>query len=365
VDSFGGYWAATTYNMVLRIAQDWETFSSARGTNILRPSFEALPPIVPVELDPPRQRAYRQHVNPYLTIKSLAALEPSIRTIANDLIDTFISDGSCDISVDFAQKFPGTVFFRLIVHCSDEDFRSVEPFSRMISFESEDPEKFAIGGTNIRAWAARVFDGRIGSAELDDLVSALMHLDETGESFSDAERCSGLQNLATGGIGTSASMIGVAMRILAEDPALQERVHQDPSLIPALVEECLRLEPAVALQFRIATRDVEMAGQQIEKGDWVALFFGAANRDPAVFERPDDVVLDRPHKRHIGFGAGPHRCLGSNLARLQIRVAVEELVARLSPFRISSGAEIRYLSLQARGPISIPLDFSAPERRVG
>jgi cytochrome P450 len=358
VESHGGYWAATTYDMVVRIAQDWETFSSSRGTNILRPTFEELAPIVPVEIDPPRQRAYRHHVNPYLTMKSLAELEPAIRGIANDLIDTFISNGACDISIDFAQRFPGTVFFRLMVHCGDEDFRWVEPFSRMISFESTDPEKFARGGTNIRAWAARVFDERGDHAEIDDVVSALMGLDESGESFTEEERCSALQNLATGGIGTSASMIGVAMRVLAEDPALQERVHGDPSLIQALVEECLRLEPAVSLQFRRATRDVEIAGQRVRKGDWVALFFGAANRDPAIFERPDELVLDRPHMRHIGFGAGVHRCLGSNLARLQIRVAVEQLVARLSPFSIPAGAEIQYLSLQARGPISIPLHFS-------
>ena len=148
------------------------------------------------------------------------------------------------------------------------------------------------------------------------------------------------------------------MRVLCEQPDLQERVRDDPSLIPRLIEECLRLETPLPLMFRTATRDVEVAGQHIEKGDKVGLFFGAANRDPTVFDHPGEVDLDRPHFRHMTFGAGVHRCIGSNLARLQIRVAMEQLVSRLSPFWIPEGAVIEYSTLQARGPSSIPLEFA-------
>jgi cytochrome P450 len=358
VESNGGFWAATTFDMVLRVAQDWQTFSSAEGVSLQRPGPDLLPYIMPIDIDPPRQRAYRKQLNPHFVPSVVSMHEEAIRDIANELIDGFISRGSCDIARDFARKFPGTVFFRLIVRCSDEDFRMVEPSARMISFESDDPAKFAQAAANLRAWASSVFASRSGQPRAYDSVDAVMHLHDTGESFADHELMSGLQILAQGGIGTSASVIGVIVRVLSEHPGLQERVRQDPVLVPVLIEECLRLEPPVPLMFRTMTSDVELGGRRLRKGEKVGLFFGAANRDPKVFERPDEVNIDRPHIRHLAFGAGPHRCIGSNLARLQIRVATEQLLARLSPFRIPEGAEIRYVSRQARGPSSIPLEFS-------
>jgi cytochrome P450 len=185
-----------------------------------------------------------------------------------------------------------------------------------------------------------------------------MHITDSDEPFEEDDLRSGLQILTQGGIGTSASAIGAIMLELSKDHALQERVRGDLSLIPAVVEETLRMEAPVPIMFRTATRDVEIEGRHIKKGDKVCLLFGAAGRDPAVFDHPGEFDLDRPHCRHITFGAGPHRCVGSNLARLQIRVAVEQLVTRLSPFRVPEGGEVVYSSRQARGPVSIPLEFS-------
>jgi cytochrome P450 len=321
VESGRGYWAATSCDLVLRLAQDWETFTSTQGVSITRPGFDLMPQLVPIEIDPPRQRAYRRQVNPHLTVKSLAVLEDSIRDLADELIDLFADAGECDLAVDFARRLPGTVLFRFLFHASDEDFRAVEPAARAISFES-DPQKTAAGAATLRAWAAGVFASREGQPRLDDVVTAVQCLGDSGETFADHEFLSGLQLLIQGGIGTSASAIGATMRILAEQPELQARVRADLSLVPTLVEECLRLETPLPLMFRTATRDVQILGRPIRKGDKVGLFFGAANRDPDVFERPGEVILNRPHNRHLTFGAGPHRCVGSNLARLQIRVAV-------------------------------------------
>jgi cytochrome P450 len=357
VESNGGFWAATSYEVVLRMAQDWETFSSSQGVALNRPGPDVLPYIMPIDIDPPRQRVYRQQLNPHFVPRVVYRRESDIRDIADELIDTFVDRGSCDIAVEFARKFPGTVFFRLVVSCSDEDFRRVEPSARMISFESDDPDKFARAAANFREWAAKVLQARADQPRTADVVDAVMHLRDTGSSFADHELLSGLQILAQGGIGTSASVIGVVMRVLAEQPDLQERVRADSSLIPALIEECVRLEPPVALIFRTATRDVQVAGRRIKKGQKVGLLFAAANRDQGVFDSPDEVHLDRPHNRHLAFGAGPHRCIGSNLARLQIRVAIERLLERLGSFRIPDGAEITYLSGQARGPASVPIEF--------
>jgi cytochrome P450 len=129
-----------------------------------------------------------------------------------------------------------------------------------------------------------------------------------------------------------------------------------------VVEEVLRMEAPVPIMFRTARADVEIGGQRIRKGDKVCLIFGAAGRDPAVFGDPGRLDLERPHCRHLTFGAGVHRCIGSNLARLQIRVAIQQLVTRLGEFRLPDGAEVAYSSRQSRGPVSIPLEFTPRSR---
>jgi cytochrome P450 len=356
VESSGGYWAATRHDTVLRIAQDWQTFTSSEGVSITRPSFEAMPRLVPIELDPPRQRAYRSTVNPHLTIRALSALEDSILAIVDELIDPLTGRDRCDIATEFARILPGTVLFRLLFRAGDDDFRIAEPAAKVISFDS-DRDRTAAAAATLRGWAATVFAARADGPAIDDVIAAVMRLGDTGFEFADHEYSSGLQLLIQGGIGTSASAIGAAMRILAEQPDLQARVRADLGLVPALIEETLRLETPLPLMFRTAVRDVEIAGCPIRAGDKVGLFFGAANRDPDVFERPDEVILDRPHNRHLSFGAGPHRCIGSNLARMQVRIAIRRLLERLGPFRIPGDAAVGYFSLQARGPNSVPLEF--------
>lgn len=357
VENHGGFWAATSQELVTRLARDWETFSSGTGTVFPdRPSPDVMPYLMPVDIDPPRQRVYRKVVNPTLVPNQLLPLKEDIRAIADELIDTFIERGSCDIAVEFARRFPGTVFFRLIVKCSDDEFRQVEPAARDMSF-AVDAETRGRSSVNLRAWAERVLKERDGDPNSNDVISAVKRLADTGEEFADHEFHSGLSILAQGGIGTSANSIGATMRILAENPDLQARVRADLSLIPNVVEESLRLEPPLPIMFRRVTRDVEIEGQQLKENQWIALFFGAANRDPDVYEDADDFDIDRPHFRHVTFGSGVHRCIGSNLARLQIRVAMEQLVSRLSPFRIPDGASIEYASHQARGISSMPLEF--------
>ncbi|MFI5046952.1 MAG: cytochrome P450 [Acidimicrobiia bacterium] len=356
VESNGGFWAATSYDTVLEVLQHWQTFTSTGGVSLTRPSFDMLPVIVPIELDPPRQRAYRSQVQPHLTSRSLAPLASEIRGIADELIDTFVDRGRCDIAVDFARKFPGTVLFRLVFHATDDDFRSAEPASRILSFSPNQQETSAAAAA-LRAWAGEFMASREAFPDIDDVVNAVMHLNDTDEEFVDSDLMSGLQILIQGGIGTSASAIGVTVRVLCEHPDLQEQVRGDLSLVPALVEECLRLETPLPLMFRTARHDVEVAGEHIKAGDKVGVFLGAANRDPAVFDRPDEVVLDRPHNRHLTFGAGPHRCVGSNLARLQIQIAMTCLLERLDNIGLQDGAHVEYFSLQARGPSSVPIQF--------
>jgi cytochrome P450 len=357
VNNYGGYWAATTHDMVRRIAQDWQTFSSAEGVALQRASAEQMPWIMPVEFDPPRQRTYRQEVNPHLTAKEMARLEEGIRAIADGLIDTFIERGSCDIAEDFAHKFPATVFIRLVLGADEEAVRELEPWVRAITFES-DQAKRGEGIAQLRGWVEHVFADRAAAGTISpDVVQAVMGLGHTGVDFTDGELHTGLEILVLGGTATSADLIGSIVCILSRDTDLQERVRNQLGLIPALIEETLRLEPPLTVVFRTATRDVTIAGQKIKKGEKVGLFFGAANRDPELFEHPLDVDIERAQNPHLTFGAGVHRCIGSHLARLQVKVAAEQLVKRLSPFRIPDGSRVEYMTRQERGPAHVPLRF--------
>jgi cytochrome P450 len=358
VNDHGGFWAVTAQELVVRMAQDWENFSSGTGTMFPnRPKPNVMPYIMPVDIDPPRQRVYRKAVNPSLVPGQLLPLEAGIRDIADELIDTFIERGRCDIAVQFARRFPGTVFFRLIVKLGDEEFERVERAAWDMSF-SVDPSTRGRASVNLRGWAKEALEKNAGDPTSKDVISAIKRLAETGEPFAEHEYYSGLSILAQGGIGTSANAIGAIMRLLAEHPQVQERVRADLSLVPAVVEESLRLEPPLPLMFRRVKHDIEVEGQELKAGQWLALFFGAANRDPDVYGHPDEFDIDRPHFRHLTFGAGPHRCIGSNLARQQIRIAIEQLVSRLSPFEIPAGAVIEYASNQARGISSMPLGFT-------
>lgn len=362
VENYGGYWAATSYELVRQMAQDWQTFSSAQGVAILRPDPEVMPYIMPIDYDPPRQRVYRRMLNPHLGPKDVAPLEEAMRQIADELIDSFIEQGHCDFATDFARRYPGTVFFRLVVGATDDELAAVEPWARAVSFDP-DPAKKAEGVAHLREWVIKVFEERRQRDQADDVVGAVMRLTETGTDFTDEELYSGLQILVMGGLGTSADLIGATVVLLSEHTDLQGRARDDLSLVVDLMEEVLRLEPPVVMEFRTATRDVDIAGKHVKKGDKVGLFFGAANRDPAAFERADEVELARSANPHLAFGAGVHRCIGSHLARLQVRVAVEQVLERLSPFRIPDGGRVEYISDQERGPSSIPLEFRPGPRR--
>jgi cytochrome P450 len=370
VDSVGGFWAALSHDLVRRLAQDWETFSSSLGVAIPRPTPEVQPWIMPIEKDPPRQQTFRREVNPHLTPAALARLQGSIRDIADELINGFVEQGSCDLSVDFARKLPGTVFFRLIIPEGEETLGGLEQWVRMLSFDP-DVKRKAEAAAHIRDWATGVLE-RHSSPESEaagDIVDAIIGLRENAADFTETELNTGVGLLAQGGIGTSAQLIGSIVNVLCEQEDLQARVRDDLRLVPNLVEEVLRTEPPVTVMFRTAMHDVEIAGQTILKGDKVGLFFAAANRDPDVFDRPDEVDIDRMANPHMAFGLGAHRCAGSNLARLQVRVAVEQLLTRLSPFHIPAGSSVEYMTASQRGPSSIPLEFAAgprrfPERRV-
>ena len=190
----------------------------------------------------------------------------------------------------------------------------------------------------------------------DDLISYLLGVELFGERLSLAHVRGSVLLLLIAGIDTTWSAIGSSLWHLATHPDDRRRLAADPGLMPTAVEELLRAYAPVTMARFVAT-DHDFHGCPMRRGEWVLLPFPAANRDPEAFERPDDVVIDRLENRHAAFGLGIHRCLGSNLARLELRVAIEELLARLPDFELAdpSGESVTWSVGQIRGPRTLPL----------
>jgi cytochrome P450 len=190
----------------------------------------------------------------------------------------------------------------------------------------------------------------------DDLMSALLHTEVEGKPVDDLVIMGMAALTLIAGVDTTWSGIGSAMLHLATHPADVERLIDEPELMPLAIEELLRAYSPVTMA-RIATEDIEVGGCPIKAGDKVLMNFPGANRDPNVFEHPDEVILDRAHNRHVAFGAGIHRCAGSNLARMEMRVGIETWIDRIPEFRLADGGEVTWAGGQVRGPRQVPVVF--------
>ena len=190
----------------------------------------------------------------------------------------------------------------------------------------------------------------------DDLLSALLQTEQDGEPLEDAVVLGIAAITLIAGVDTTWSAIGSSLWHLATHPEDAERLANDPGAMPLAIEELLRAYSPVTMA-RIVVDDVDFRGCPMRAGDRVLMNFPAANRDPEAFEDPDKVVLDRAHNRHVAFGSGIHRCAGSNLARMELRVAIEEWLRRIPEFQIEQGAEVTWAGGQVRGPRSVPVVF--------
>jgi cytochrome P450 len=215
-----------------------------------------------------------------------------------------------------------------------------------------DPSVLGDTSRAIRAYMADLLEERKG-ADGDDLVAFLLEQRVNGEPFTDEEMVNILFLLLIAGIDTTWSAIGSSLLHLARHPDDRRRLAADPSLIPTAVEEFLRFYPPVWVA-RIAMSDTEIAGCPVAEGEWVVMGIPSANRDRDVYDRPDEVLIDRLPNRHATFGLGVHRCLGSNLARMEVTVAIEEWLARFPDFELTEAEAVTYAAGQIRGPRTVP-----------
>lgn len=358
-DRHGGYWTIARYDDVYAVAHDHHAFSNE--SNGIPYRADPVCPLRPVELDPPEHVVYRTLVNPAFSPGRVADLEPEVRRLASGLLDGLVPAGAGDLAQGFALPLPAMVIGTIMGVPEDdlEEFKQITYRMVRLSVEGPRPGEDGDGSTDfVRACTAMIAERRARPG--DDFVSMLLQASIEGRPLDDMEILGYLVTLVAAGQDTTAALIGHALVHLGTHPDDQEWLREDLSRIPGAAEELLRWESPVHVSSRLTREDVDVAGTTIPAGEMVALLWGAANTDPEEFPDAGEVRLDRFPNRHLAFGAGIHRCIGSHLARLEARVALEEALRRLPTFRVDPDEVVPYnLFGVVRGIWSLPATFPA------
>ncbi len=357
-EEYGGFWVVTRYEDVLAVAQDWETFSSAHKLTV--PPAPVAIRNLPVEVDPPLHRIYKRLINPYFTPAAVAPWEADTRAVANQLIDTFIEAGRCEFMDAFARPLPARSIFEFALHAPPEDLEKVAYMASKSSIPN-DPEA-AECWAGLSNWITEFLEARRSQPPRGDVVDAVLNARIEGRPITNDEVVGTIQLLILGGLETTAGALGLMMVRFCQDPKIPGELRERPELLPRAIEELLRLDPPFIAIARTATRDTELGGQHIKQGDKVVIYWASANRDDAEFDHPDDFDINRRSNRHVSFGAGPHRCAGSNLARMNLRVGLDALLARLDDLALEEGTDIHYHSTFTRSPLAVPITFTPGPR---
>jgi cytochrome P450 len=362
--AFEGFWVLTKYDDVWQVARDYETFISGKGVSAV-PFEESRVRPVPAMADPPFQRTLRKALDPFFAPRQVELLEPYIRKVAGELLDGFASRGSCEFMHDFSIHMPARVFFEAVLGLSDADVAKVRAWADTMMI---DPHNSGRAWDEFGAWGQALCDDRRhkGPRGDGDVIDALLAARFEGEPLSDYTLQGVIVNITLGGLETTAMALGNILYRVTTMPEVAAYVtapDMTSEKLAVAVEEFLRYETPQPSIARVASRDVEIDGHLIRAGDRVVLFYGSGNRDGDMFPRADELVLDRPleENRHMTFGSGMHRCLGSNLARTEIRVALEEIFARMTDIELDQH-EVRFRNAISRGPETLHLRFKERAR---
>jgi cytochrome P450 len=315
-------------------------------------------PMIPQQIDPPAQTRYRRLLDPHFSRRKMEALVPSIRRNANALIDSFIDAGGCEFDEAFAIPLPCTAFLDLLglpaqdlglfLEIKDGIIRPAKARPELAAdLEGSRQARVASGKRLYEYFEQTLEERRRLGSERDDLLSSILSAEIDGERLSHTEILDICFLLLLAGLDTVTATLGCNIAYLASNPDQRRRLLERPELVPGAVEELMRWETPVTAVPRLVKRDVEVGGMTLLEGELVTLLIGAANTDEAHFPAADTVDFERERNIHMAFGAGPHRCLGSHLARMELCVAMAD-------YRIEPGETPRF-SPGIREALYLPL----------
>jgi cytochrome P450 len=344
------------------MAHDITHFSS-RHVGVVPPPTDAQDPggatsalssLPPIAVDPPVHTWTRRLLLPWFSHRRVETYEAGTRELCHRLIDAFADRGTADAAADYAQQIPVRVIAQILGVPPDMADTFTGWVRDVLEFAYDERRRLS-GRQALVAYLIEQVELRRHDPR-DDLLSELLQTEIEGEPVPDQIVLGMAALTLIAGVDTTWSGIGSSLWHLATHEADRRRLVAEPELLPTAIEELLRAYSPVTMA-RIVADDVEFQGCPMHAGDRVLMNFPAANRDPEAFERADEVVIDRAINRHLAFGAGIHRCAGSNLARMEMQVAIGVWLERIPEFSLADGAEVTWAGGQVRGPRSIPVAF--------
>jgi cytochrome P450 len=357
-ERYGGAWFPATHEGVSKIANDTENFTSrAVIINNGRPDGEDIPAPIggapPITSDPPFHQIARRLILPALAPGPINALEPRVRSLCVDLLDEMKDHKVVNGGMDYAQHIPPAVISRMLGF-PEEDEELFRSFVHLVVNAIDLPVEQRIEQFQpvIDYFEIQIEDHRANPR--DDLTSYLLDVEVAGEKLAIEHVFGTMILILIAGIDTTWSAIGASLWHLAKSPDDLARLVNEPNLMPIAIEELLRFYAPVTMA-RLVNKDMEYMGCPMKEYDWILLGFPAANRDPKVFEDADRFIIDRLENRHLAFGLGIHRCAGSNLARMELRVAIEEFIKRYPRFELMDPDAVTWAPGQIRGPRNLPI----------
>ena len=357
-EAWGGFWALMKHADVAAAAADSSTFITSKQNVVPAVAFTGRRP--PLHLDPPEHTPYRRALSPLLSERKVAPLEPVIRDICIGLLDAMVMKGGGDICEEFSARMPIRVFATWM-NLPQDQIDSLAEVGRRYNIAVQSNDMIATKETSLLLYEmARALVADRKASPLDpaeDATSALLATRVDGEPLPDEMIVGTIRQVLVVGIIAPTVLIGSIAVHLSRDQELQAKLRAEPALIPAAVDEFLRLYTPYRGFARTATRDVELHGRTIPAGEPIALVYASANRDEDVFEDAESFRLDRPNmKDSLHFGRGTHMCVGAALARLELVVALQEMMARLPQFELAG--EVVPTRFPEIGALRVPLRFA-------
>jgi cytochrome P450 len=353
-DKHGGFWIVSGYDEARHVMQSYELFSTAPSVNI-PPGLGQRRPMLPLEVDPPLQARYRNPLAPVFAPQRMRELKVQIEQLAHELLDAFIDRGKGDFFAEFADPLPVGIFTRLM-GLPEEDTPKFNHWKKVLLHgHADDPDGTvrAAAGAELSEYLTALIQARRAEPR-GDLLTLLVQAETQGDSLSDDEVLDITFLLFVAGLDTISSSIGLQMLFLATHPEYRDQLVEDRSRIPGAVEEMLRTNSLILLA-RTATQDTELFGHQVKKGDRILVNTITADLDGREFPNPDEVDFTREPNRHIAFGAGPHRCPGSHLARIELEIVHNIIHERMPDYRLDPDADISFHFGSVAGMDSLPL----------
>jgi hypothetical protein len=362
-ERWGGSWLPTRYEDMQAFVRMVPELSSRNVMLVTPPKSEEFDAELaeygssapPITSDPPEHIPMRRLILPLFTPKAVEGYRPFTEQLCHDLIDSFIEQGRCDAALDYAVHIPAKTIAYIIGVDGNRTDEFVGWVRGLVEQGMQDPAKLKHYRHVIREFFAELVDARQANPK-DDLISNLLSQEINDQPISRRAVIAMCDLLLVAGIDTTWSSIGSSLWHFAMNPDDRRRIASDPDLFPTAIEELLRFYSPVTMA-RVATEEIQAGDVTFKPGDKVLLNFPAANRDPAVFEDADKVILDRQKNRHIAFGIGSHRCAGSNLARMEMEAALRIWFERIPEFELTDPDAVTWAGGQVRGPRHLPFRF--------